>query len=160
MDVGKAVVEGDEAKINDTFYVRTLTGGKLSDDKAADAVRSLEVLLRSKPSSTDVSRPKFEAQGQGQSGKARLYTLMGKLSRVCLIDSPKRTPLHSLTRRKARTCLCHVIKLLYAFPLPVGPLASLRLGVGKSITMYFACLNHVNSRTRYILFSRKSVGVF
>ncbi|GIL74061.1 hypothetical protein Vretimale_4977 [Volvox reticuliferus] len=76
VDVGKAVVEGDEAKISDTFYVRTLTGGKLSDDKAADAVRSLEVLLRSKPSSTDVSRPKFEAQGQGQSGKARLYTLM------------------------------------------------------------------------------------
>ncbi|GLI61446.1 hypothetical protein VaNZ11_003810 [Volvox africanus] len=76
VDVGKAVVDGDEVKINDTFYVRTLTGGKLSEDKAADAVRSLEVLLRSKPSSTDVSRPKFEAQGQGQSGKARLYTLM------------------------------------------------------------------------------------
>ncbi|GLC34950.1 Acid phosphatase pho1 [Pleodorina starrii] len=76
VDVGKAVVEGDEVKINDTFYVRTLTGGKLSDDKAADAVRSLEVLLRSKPSSTDVSRPKFEAQGQEQPGKARLYTLM------------------------------------------------------------------------------------
>ncbi|KXZ53126.1 hypothetical protein GPECTOR_7g1017 [Gonium pectorale] len=76
VDVGKAVVEGDEAKINDKFYVRALSGGKLSSEKAADAVRALDVLLRSKPSSTDVSRPKFEAQGQSQSGKARLYTLM------------------------------------------------------------------------------------
>ncbi|PNH06165.1 Glycogen phosphorylase 1 [Tetrabaena socialis] len=76
VDVGKAAVEGDDARVDDKFYVRTLSGGKLDDAKAAEAVKALDALLRSKPSSTDVSRPKFEATGQGQSGKARLYTLM------------------------------------------------------------------------------------
>ncbi len=80
MDVGKASVEGDDARVNDKFYVRLLSGGKLPEDKAADCVKALEVLLRSKTSSADVSRPKFEAVGHQKSGKARLQTLMGERS--------------------------------------------------------------------------------
>ncbi|KAG2446570.1 hypothetical protein HYH02_008557 [Chlamydomonas schloesseri] len=77
VDVGKAVVEGDEDKINDKFYVRSLSGGKLSEDKAADCVKALDVLLRSKPTGTEATRPKFENTAPtAGAGKARLYTLM------------------------------------------------------------------------------------
>ncbi|GFR48003.1 hypothetical protein Agub_g9829 [Astrephomene gubernaculifera] len=79
VDVGKAVVEGDDGRINDKFYIRSMAGAKLSDEEAADTMRALDVLLRSKQSSTDVSRPKFErfeAAAQGQMSKARLHTLM------------------------------------------------------------------------------------
>nr|ABB88567.1 PhoB [Chlamydomonas reinhardtii]ABB88568.1 PhoB [Chlamydomonas reinhardtii] len=77
VDVGKAVVEGDEDRINDKFYVRSLSGGKLSEDKAADCVKALDVLLRSKPTGTEATRPKFEnTAATGGTGKARLYTLM------------------------------------------------------------------------------------
>ena len=72
-------MEGDEDRINDKFYVRSLSGGKLSEDKAADCVKALDVLLRSKPTGTEATRPKFEnTAATGGTGKARLYTLMGE----------------------------------------------------------------------------------
>ena len=82
VEVGKAVVEGDEDNIDDKFFVRMPGGGKLSKQKASEAVAALELLLSAKDAVGLTSRPKFDVAASEQ-GKGRLYTLMGELRYVC-----------------------------------------------------------------------------
>lgn len=75
MDVARANVEGNDDQINDTFYVRKLGGGKVTDKAQLEEITSsLEALLKSKAASNLVTRPKFDkAVGDGKT----LSTIMG-----------------------------------------------------------------------------------
>jgi hypothetical protein len=80
LDVGKAVVEGDDDRISDKFYVQTADGSKVDDEaKMADIKRALEVLLRTRSGPT-TTRPKFSSVSIQQDANKRelLYTLMGE----------------------------------------------------------------------------------
>jgi len=74
LEVGKALVENDGSRIHDRFYVQRLGGGKVTDSQQLKEITTaLEVLLKSKPSSSAVARPKFESK---QGDTSRMQTLM------------------------------------------------------------------------------------
>jgi hypothetical protein len=60
LDVGRAVIEGDDSTVNDKFYLRTAAGEKIKDAGEQEALKSALTLLLSSKSMTAVkSRPKF-----------------------------------------------------------------------------------------------------
>jgi starch phosphorylase len=68
LDVGRAVIEGDDNTVNDKFYLRTATGEKIKDAAEQEALRSALTLLLSSKSTTAVkSRPKF-VKDKGSAG--------------------------------------------------------------------------------------------
>eukprot|EP00798_Chlamydomonas_sp_ICE-L_P020335 gene20335-27097_t len=73
LEVSRAVVNNADGKINDKFFVRKASGGKVSDEQEIEEiVAALEVLLKAK-TSRFAQRPKFKS---GQGDTDRMETLM------------------------------------------------------------------------------------
>ncbi len=78
LDVGKAdILDGDEKRFHNRFYVQNSRGGKITDAQQVKEISlALEVLLKAKNALSTVSRPKFDSSKESTTG--RMNAMMGE----------------------------------------------------------------------------------
>jgi hypothetical protein len=84
LDVGKAAVDGEEGKVSDKFFVKTVGGSKILDSEERENIKKvLETILRTRSGVTVNKRPKFSSPQSDVAKRELLYTLMGKRNIGC-----------------------------------------------------------------------------
>lgn len=77
LDVGKALVQGTDGRVSDTFYVQLPGGGKVTDASSVDDIKKALVVILSARAGSLATRPKFDSfKMSDQSRAERLYNIM------------------------------------------------------------------------------------